>query len=240
MCSLKHLLYQAWRGLRTPEQGSWDLICGDREAEILFKMTVKQEARATYFAIPKDKHSSDSTTALVPQASQQMKVKTRTPIPGDALHRQKKAISKMLKNQISPEYSYFLQKFCIAAVSLCPTCPGEREGRNVWGRRLTSGFCTVNVMKLWRHESQLCSRGAELWSLRDRHPQRHNLRWIDSSEKDCSERCNTYTDGTVVIIKQLWPAWAREWRMCAQGDKIHPWSRKKYTYSDFRCMGYLR
>lgn len=63
----------------------------------MFKMTVKQEARATYFAIPKDKDSSNRITALVPQASQQMKVKTRTPIPKGALHRQKKAISKMLK-----------------------------------------------------------------------------------------------------------------------------------------------
>lgn len=28
--------------------------------------------------------------------------------------------------------------------------------------------------------------------------------------------------------------------MCAQGDKIHPWSWEKYTYSDFRRMGYQR
>lgn len=128
----------------------------------------------------------------------------------------------------------------MASISSCPVRLRKSGGRNVWGRRLTSGFCTANVIELRRHESQLGSRGAELRSLHDRHPQSHNLRWIDVSERDCSERCNASADGTVVIIKQLWPAWVREWRMCAQGDKIHPWSREKPTYPDFRRMGYQR
>lgn len=63
----------------------------------MFKMTAKQGAKATYFAIPKDKDGPNRTIALVPQASQQMKVKTRAPTPRGALHKQKKAISKMLK-----------------------------------------------------------------------------------------------------------------------------------------------
>lgn len=40
----------------------------------------------------------------------------------------------------------------------------------------------------------------------DQQPQRHDLGGIEVSEQDCSELCNTFTDGTVITIKQLRPA----------------------------------
>ena len=251
LCSIRVTIYEVsgmscscvWRGLRTLAQESCDLIWDDKEAEISFETTDRQQAWPTYFAFPKDKHSPANTTAFIAQAAQQRKSKTRTPTPGTVPCRDRKRT--FLKPQggkfyLAAEHSHFVQTFCIAAIPWRPAHLRKGGGRNAWGGRLASGFCTASIMKLWRHESPVGSRGAELWSLHDRHPQRHNLRWIGISEKDSYEQCHTYTDGTVITVKQLWPAWMREWRMCAQGDKIHPQSWEKYTYSDFRHMSYQR
>lgn len=187
--------------------------------------------------------SSKHCSALIAEAAQQRKSKTGTPAPRivPCTDRKRPFLKPQAgKFHLVAQHSHFVQKFCTPAISWCQGHLRKGEGRNAWGGRLASGFCMASVVKLRKHESPLGSRGAELWSLRDWHPQRHNLRLIDVSEKGCGERCNTYTDGTVVTIKQLWPAWVREWRMCAQGDKMHPWSWEKYTYSDFRHMGYQR
>lgn len=115
-------------------------------------MTAKQGAKATYFAIPKDKDGPNRTIALVPQASQQMKVKTRTPTPRGALHKQKKAISKMLKE------TNFTWIFLLRA-KILHSCSLTMSNAS-WGKRREK--CVGQKAHFWLLHSQ-CHETPEAW-----------------------------------------------------------------------------
>lgn len=75
----------------------------------------------------------------------------------------------------------------------------EKEGKE---KKLDIRFGYNTVMELEKHESRFGSPGAESRSLHDRHPQSSKFRWIGLYEQDSSEWCNSYSDGTLVIVQK--------------------------------------